>query len=80
MFRVGIPPPQPLVQEDIIIIINTERNQTINYRENKRGCGGVVPTLNMFMIFMNRKTLNEYKQTETKKNPMDSLFKAVAAP
>ena len=30
MFRVETPTPQPLFQEDIIIIINMERNQTSN--------------------------------------------------
>ena len=37
-----------------------------NLGEKKIGFGGVIPTLNMFMIFMNRKTLSSYKQTETK--------------
>ena len=53
MFRVGIPPPQLLYQE-YIIIINTERNQT--KKLGKRGCGGGISTLKMFMLFINRKT------------------------
>ena len=27
-----------------------------NWGKNERGCGGVIPNLNIFMIFMNRKT------------------------
>ena len=40
----------------IIIIIITERIQTKKLA--KRGCGGGIPNLNMFMIFINRKTFN----------------------
>ena len=58
MFRIVIPPPQPLFQEDIIIIIITKRNQTKIRGITKRGCGGVITTLNMVIIFMNRKALN----------------------
>ena len=57
MLRVRTTPPQPLFHEYTIIIITTEKNQTNNWGKKKRG-GGVIPTLNMFMIFMNRKTLN----------------------
>ena len=34
----------------IITIIIKYRNQTKNYGKKERGCGGVIPTLNMFMI------------------------------
>ena len=54
MFRVLIPPPPPLFQEDTIIIINMEKNQT-KYL-GKRGCGGGIPTLKMFTVFISRKT------------------------
>ena len=53
MLRVQIPQTIPLFQEDIIKI---ERNHT--KKEEKRGYGGVIPTLTMFMVFMNRNTLN----------------------
>ena len=56
MFRVGISPAQYLSQEDIIKIITTERNQTEKQVKKKRGCGGVIPTMKMLMIFMSRKT------------------------
>ena len=59
MFRVGITQPQSLsfppplffwfIYVVIIIIIMFSW---------KRGCGGGVPTLNMFMVLMNRKTSN----------------------
>ena len=29
-----------------------------NWGEKKIGCGGVIPTLNMFIFFVNRKKLN----------------------
>ena len=69
MFRIGILPPQHTFQEDIIIIIIiiiiiTDKNKQKSRETNKRGCGGVIPTLNMLVIFMNRKILNQYKQTE----------------
>ena len=35
----------------------------------------MIPTLNMFMIFMNRKTLNYYKQKETKKKQERSCLR-----
>ena len=57
MFWFGIPPPQPIFRQDIIIIIIIIINgEKLNNQSGKRGCGGVIPTLNMFMIFMNRKT------------------------
>ena len=61
IFRVGITPTQPRFQEDIIIIIIIiipETNKKIIRGGNKIGCSGDIPTLNMCMIFMNRKTLN----------------------
>ena len=57
MFRFRIPPPQPPFQEDIIIIIETEINQTKSRGEKKRGCG-VIPNINMFMVFMNELLLD----------------------
>ena len=37
MFSIGTPPPQPLLQEEILIIPITERNQTNSYgkKENR---------------------------------------------
>ena len=63
-----------------MIIIKTDRNKKQIREKNNRGCGGVIPTLNMFMNFMNRKKLNWYKKTETKTLPREILFKAVYTP
>ena len=75
-FRVGITPPQYIfffphffvwfIYVIIIIIIMSSC---------KRGFCGGSPTLNMFMIFINRKTPNYKKRRETKtKLPGDSPF------
>ena len=58
MFRVGIPPKKILLQEDIIIIIIISERKLKKIKKNKRGCSGVIPTLNMLMFFMNRKEFN----------------------
>ena len=52
MFRVGFPPPQHLLPEDIIIIMNNERNQMTNWG---KFYVGLISILNMFIIFINRK-------------------------
>ena len=37
---------------------NNNNREKPNKKLGKRGCGGGIPTLNMFMFFVNRKILN----------------------
>ena len=50
-------------------INNNNNNNRYNPNKaiGKKGCSGGIPTLSMFMIFINRKILNYYEETETKK-------------
>ena len=64
MFRVGTPSLEPFFPEihnnnNINNINNNvEKPEQKNRGGDKRGCGGMILTLNIFMVFMNRKTLN----------------------
>ena len=80
MFRVEITPPQPLFFFLIFFVWFLSVIIIMIMSSCKRSYVAGILTLNMFNIFMNRKTYNYQKQEETKtKLSGDSPFKAVAA-